>query len=95
MKSSTLIEPGKLQQVDYRVFKFTIELGFEDRLEHGYTITDLIHRINEYFYARPGLSYSHELMGIVMIIQFEKLDDAKMFMLAFSDVLETQGYKYE
>ena len=95
MKLLTLIEPGKLLQVDYRVFKFTIELGFEDRIEYGNTISNLIDRINEYFYARPGLSYSHELMGIVMIIQFEKLDDAKMFMLAFSDVLETQGYKYE
>ena len=40
-------EPGKLHQVDYRVFKFTIELGFEDRLAHGYAITDLINRVNE------------------------------------------------
>lgn len=90
-----MIEPGKLLQIDYRVFKLTIELGFEDRLSHGYAITDLINRINEYFYARPGLSYSHELMGGVMIIQFEKLSDAKMFCLSFSDVLSTDGVKFE
>ncbi len=90
-----MIEPGKLLQVDYRVFKFTIELGFEDRLSHGYAITDLINRINEYFYARPGLSYTHELMGSLMIIQFEKLSDAKMFCLSFSDVLSTDGVNFE
>jgi len=88
-------EPGKLHQVDYRVFKFTIELGFEDRLAHGYAITDLINRVNEYFQARPELNYSHELMGGIMILQFEKLSDAKMFCISFSDVLSKDGAKFE
>lgn len=104
MKSSILIEPGKeymypepgkIHQVDYRVFKFTIELGFEDRIQHGYAITELIKRVNEYTQARPALEHSTELVGGIMILQFAKLDDARMFMLSFSDVLETKGYKYE
>ena len=40
------------------------------------------------------LSYSLELMGGVMIIQ-SKLSDAKMFCPSFSDVLSTDGVKFE
>ena len=95
MKLLTLIEPGKVYQVDYRVFKFTIKLGFEDRLSHGYAISDLINRINEYLQARNNLQYSHNLVGEEMILQFAKLKDAKMFVLSFSDVIETGGAHFE
>jgi hypothetical protein len=29
------------------------------------------------------------------VLEFEKLDDAKMFMLAFSDIIIDNGIKYE
>tara|TARA_R110001592_G_scaffold271306_1_gene537786 strand:- start:92 stop:364 length:273 start_codon:yes stop_codon:yes gene_type:complete len=90
-----LIEPGKIYQIDYRVFEFTVELDFYSKVNSGSLIVDLINRVNDYLKARTPLDYSHEQVESKIILQFKKLDDARMFMLSFSDVLETQGFRYE
>ena len=94
-KSLALIEPGKIYQIDYRAFEFTVELDFYLRVNSGTLIADLIDRVNNYLKIRSGLKYDYQKEGSHVIIKFAKLDDARMFMLAFSDVLETGGYWYE
>jgi len=94
MKLSALIKPGKVHQVDHRIFEFTIQLDFHDQVKYGTVITNLINRINEYLKARSLLDYNHEIQDTKVILRFTRLDDARMFMLSFSDVLETQGFKY-
>ena len=90
-----MIEPGKIYQIDYRAFEFTIELDFYLKVNSGTLISDLIDRVNNYLKARKPLEYDYQIEGSHVILKFAKLDDARMFMLSFSDVLDTGGYWYE
>ena len=94
-KSLVLTEPGKIYQIDYRAFEFTIELDFYSKVNSGSLIVDLIDRVNNYLKVRSPLEYDHQQDGSKVVLKFAKLDDARMFMLSFSDVLETGGYWYE
>ena len=51
--------------------------------------------VSKYLKVRSPLEYAHDQDGSKVIIKFAKLDDARMFMLSFSDILETGGDWYE
>ena len=50
-------------------------------------------RINKYLEHR--INYTIEIQDRRFILEFKKLDDAKMFMLSFNDIIDTNGIKYE
>ena len=54
-------------------------------------------RIKKYLEHRDRKSYNVTLEEETrtIVLEFEKLDDARMFMLAFSDAIIDNGIKYE
>ena len=78
-----------------RFFEFKIELDFYSKVNSGSLIVDLIDRVNKYLKVRSPLEYDHQQDGSKVILKFAKLDDAQMFVLAFSDVIETKGQRFD
>jgi len=52
-------------------------------------------RVSKYLEARQTQPFQIEQDDYTVAIRFENLDDAKMFVLAFSDVIHTAGARFE
>lgn len=89
-----MIEPGKILRTDYRRFCFTQSLDFYGAVKNGKSVSKLLDRIREYLQARSDLDWDIKNEEKLVILEFAKLDDAKMFMLSFSDVIYTNGVKF-
>ena len=50
-------------------------------------------RIRKFFEHRKG--HTIQIQDRKFVLEFEKLDDAKMFVLAFNDVIENNGVKFD
>lgn len=88
-----MIEPGRITRVDYRKFTWSGYVNFETTRKQWAGMENTGERIRKYLEHRTGHSIMIEDRKFVLV--FEKLDDAKLFMLSFSDVIETRGIKYE
>ena len=96
MKSYKSLKHGKIYRLDYRLFVFPFKMDdFAIRLVATKKITDISDRLVPYFSKREHLQKSIKEEDGNVIIQFEKIDDAKMFMLSFTDVIDSQGVKFE
>ena len=92
-----LIEPGKITRIDYRKFTWSAYVNFQTTRKQLAGMENVWDRIKKYLEHRDRKSYNVTLEEETrtIILEFEKLDDAKMFMLAFSDIIIDNGIKYE
>jgi len=90
-----MILPGKILRTDYRRFQFTQSLDYFGALQHGQSVGRLLDRVREYLQARPDLDWDITNEDKLVVLEFAKLDDARMFMLSFSDVIYTNGVKFD
>jgi len=54
---------------------------------------NLMQRIERYLENRSGHEIKFE--NYRFILEFERLDDARMFVLSFSDVIDTHGVRFD
>ena len=92
-KLLTLIEPGKITRIDYRKFTWSGYVNYETTRKQLAGMENTYYRVLKYLENRSG--HEIKLQNRMFMLEFEKLDDAKMFMLAFSDVIIDNGIKYE
>ena len=92
-----MIEPGKITRVDYRKFTWSAYVNFQTTRKQLAGMENVWERAKKYLEHRDKQSFniSIEDETRTIILEFKKLDDAKMFMLAFSDVIISNGIKYE
>lgn len=90
-----MIEPGKILRTDYRRFCFTQSLDYFGALQYGECVGRLLDRVREYLQARSELDWDITNEDKLVTLEFAKLDDARMFMLSFSDVIYTNGVKFD
>jgi hypothetical protein len=94
-----MVGPRLITRTDYRVFEIPMtSLTTPTYFEKYYKVQSTA--IEKYLNARPDLEYKELRQayhsGIERrIFQFKRLDDSKMFALALSEYIDTQGYRYE
>lgn len=88
-----MIEHGKILRQDYRRFCFNTYISIDDIGKHAQK-TLLTQRISKYFDNRE-VEFRYEEAENMGWIEFSKLDDAQMFVLSFSDVIKTNGVRFE
>ena len=88
-----MIEHGKIFRADYRTFTYNTYISIDDLNKHTVR-SKLIKRIRKYFEGR-SVQFAYEEAFDMGWIKFAKLDDAQMFVLAFSDVIETKGQRFD
>ena len=89
-----MIEPGKILRTDYRRFCFTQSLDYFGAVQHGESVGRLLDRVREYLRARSKMDWVVTNDDKLVTLEFARLDDARMFMLSFSDVIYTNGVKF-
>jgi hypothetical protein len=92
-----LTEPGKITRIDYRKFTWSAYVNFQTTRKQLAGMENVWDRIKKYLEHRDRKSYNVTLEEETrtIVLEFEKLDDARMFMLAFSDAIIDNGIKYE
>jgi len=92
-----LIEPGKITRIDYRKFTWSAYVNYQTTRKQLAGMENVWDRIKKYLEYRDRKDYNVTLEDPTktIVLEFEKLDDARMFMLAFSDVIIDNGIKYE
>ena len=85
---------GKVLRTDYRCFQFAVNVPFEQR-DMFDDVEQISKRVDRYMRNRDPNSYIIQLIDRTVMLEFRKLDDARMFVLAFSDVVETHGVKFD
>lgn len=88
-----MIEPGRITRVDYRKFTWSGYINYQTTRKQFAGMENIGQRINKYLEHR--INYTIEIQDRRFILEFKKLDDAKMFMLSFNDIIDTYGIKYE
>ena len=93
----TLIKPGKITRIDYRKFTWSAYVNYQTTRKQLAGMENTWERIKKYLEHRDKKDYSVSIEDPTktIVLEFEKLDDAKMFMLAFSDVMIDNGINYE
>lgn len=87
--------PGRIIRADYRIFQFSVYLDFHQVQNHALPQGSLLNRVREYFNARPNIQVQIKTMDNTCLVEFAKLDDAQMFVLSFSDVIDTHGVHFD
>ena len=90
-----MIEPGKILRVDYRKFCFSQSMDFYGAVRYGKQQQALLDRIKNYLLARQDADWDMHNEDKLVWIEFAKIDDARMFMLSFVDVIYTNGVKFD
>ena len=85
--------PGKILREDYRLFSWSVYLNFESTRKQIAGMENLSERIKVYLEHRQG--YETQIEDNRHFLRFSRLDDARMFVLSFSDVIETNGVRFE
>ena len=88
-----MTEPGKILRADYRVFQWSGYINYERTRKQLAGMQDLSARIERYLENRTG--YDIRMQDRTYILEFERLDDARMFVLSFSDVIHNAGVNFE
>ena len=95
MRLFSLTKPGRIIRTDYRSFQFSHLLDFHTAVKHGTKASNLTDRIKRYLEQRTDTEYKIESVDNTVVLEFETLDDARMFVLSFSDVIDTHGVRFE
>ena len=90
-----MIKPGRIIRTDYRSFQFSVYLDFHTAVKHGERAGSLLNRVRKYLEMRTDTDYNIESVDNTVVLEFAKLDDARMFVLSFSDVIDTHGVRFE
>jgi hypothetical protein len=90
-----LIKPGRIIRTDYRSFQFSVHLDFHTAVKHGKRAGSLLNRVRKYLEMRTDTDYNIESVDNTVVLEFAKLDDARMFVLSFNDVIDTDGVKFD
>jgi len=92
-----LTEPGKITRIDYRKFTWSAYVNFQTTRKQLAGMENVWEKIKKYLEHRDRKSYNVTLEEETrtIVLEFQKLDDARMFMLAFSDAIIDNGIKYE
>jgi hypothetical protein len=88
-----LIKPGRIVREDYRQFSWSGYVNYETTRKQAAGMENLMQRIERYLENRSGHEIKFE--NYKFILEFERLDDARMFVLSFSDVIDTHGVKFD
>lgn len=85
---------GRILRTDYRAFQFSITVPF--MLKHQMQDAEQVgERVNRYMKNRNPDSFSIQLIDRTVLLEWKSIDDARMFVLAFSDVIDTHGVRFE
>ena len=87
--------PGRIIRADYRIFQFSVYLDFYQVKALAIPQNALLNRVREYFEARPNIEVEIQQIDNTCLVEFAKLDDARMFVLSFSDVIDTHGVHFD
>ena len=90
-----LIKPGRIIRTDYRSFQFSVYLDFHTAVKHGKRASSMLDRVRKYLEMRTDTDYNNESVDNTVVLEFETLDDARMFVLSFSDVIDTHGVRFD
>ena len=90
-----LIKPGRIIRTDYRCFQFSHYLDFHTAVKHGKRAGSMLDRVRKYLEMRTDTDYNIESVDNTVVLEFETLDDARMFVLSFSDVIDTHGVRFD
>jgi len=90
-----LTKPGRIIRTDYRRFQFSVHLDFHTAVKHGKRAGSLLNRVRKYLEMRTDTDYNIESVDNTVVLEFAKLDDARMFVLSFSDVIDTHGVRFD
>lgn len=88
-----MTEPGRITRIDYRKFTWSGYVNFETTRKQWAGMENTGERIRKFFEHRKG--HIIKIQDSKFVLEFEKLDDARMFVLAFNDVIENNGVNYE
>ena len=90
-----MVTPGRITRTDYRRFEFSHLLDFHTAVKHGTMAKNLIDRVKRYLEYRTDTDHKIESVDDIIVLEFETLDDARMFVLSFSDVIDTHGVRFD
>ena len=90
-----LTKPGRIIRTDYRSFQFSVHLDFHTAVKHGKRADSMLGRVRKYLEMRTDTDYNIESLDNTVVLEFAKLDDARMFVLSFSDVIDTHGVRFD
>ena len=85
--------PGKITREDYRLFSWSAYLNYESTRKQIAGMEKLSERLKSYLEHRQG--YEMQVEDNRYFLRFSRLDDARMFVLSFSDVIETNGVRFD
>ncbi len=88
-----LIVPGRIIREDYRQFSWSGYVNYEITRKQAAGMENLMQRVERYLENRSG--HEIRLENRKFVLEFQRLDDARMFVLSFSDVIETNGVKFD
>ena len=90
-----IVTPGRITRTDYRSFEFSHLLDFHTAVKHGHKASSLTDRVKRYLENRTDTEHRIESVDNTIVLEFETLDDARMFVLSFSDVIDTHGVRFD
>ena len=88
-----MTKPGRIIRTDHRVFSWSGYVNYETTRKQAAGMENLMQRIERYLENRSGHEIKFE--NYKFILEFERLDDARMFVLSFSDVIDTHGVRFD
>jgi hypothetical protein len=90
-----IVTPGRITRTDYRTFEFSHLLDFHTAVKHRHRASNLTDRVKRYLENRTDTEHRIESVDNTIVLEFETLDDARMFVLSFSDVIDTHGVRFD
>ena len=89
-----MTEPGKIIRLDFRKFAYSGYVNYERTKKQRAGMTLLADRLDSYFEGKD-IVYTKTLEDNFFVLEFAKLADARMFVLSFSDVITTNGVRFD
>ena len=90
-----MITPGRIIRTDHRCFQFSHNLDFYTAIKHGERAKSIQYRVEQYLENRNDTEYNLKIESDIVVLEFKTLDDARMFVLSFSDVIDTHGVRFD
>lgn len=88
-----MTKPGRIIRTDYRVFQWSVYINYERTKKQIAGMEDTNARIEKYLKNRQN--YEIKLLDRTVQLTFENVSDAQMFVLAFSDLIDTHGVRFD
>ena len=70
-------------------------MDFHTAVKHRHRASNLTDRVKRYLENRTDTEHRIESVDNTIVLEFETLDDARMFVLSFSDVIDTHGVRFD